>query len=140
QYSNDFDLDQTVNQAGAIFNYRKAKTVITFGTRTSMVNFQQKDRCTNKSYNRNFMNWLPQASYQYNFSAQKSLSVRYNGNTSQPSLQQIQPVRVNTDPLNITLGNPDLGPSFNSRFILNYNSYKVLSDRSIYLSASYNLT
>lgn len=140
QFSNNFDLDQTTNQAGAVFNYRKNKTVINFGTKTSFVDFKQADLNNNQNYTRSFMNWLPQARYQYNFSSYKTLSVSYNGNSTQPNVNQIQPVRVNTDPLNITLGNPDLGPSFSSRFNLYYNSYKVLSDKSIYLSASYNFT
>ncbi|MHB1179029.1 MAG: outer membrane beta-barrel protein, partial [Daejeonella sp.] len=140
QFSNNFDLGQTSNQAGAVFNYRQKKTVVTFGTRTSIVNFRQTDLYTNRKYTRDFLNWTPQASYQYNFSAQKSFSARYNGNSTQPNLDQIQPVRVNSDPLNITLGNQDLKPSFNNRFSLNYNSYKVLSDKSLYLNGSYSFT
>lgn len=140
QFSNNFDLAQTSNQTGAIFNYRQKKTVITFGTKASFVNFDQTDLYTNKQYNRNFMNWIPQASYQYNFSTQKSFSIRYNGNTNQPNITQIQPIRVNTDPLNITLGNPDLGPSFNSRFNIGFNSYKIISDRQIFINASYSFT
>ncbi len=49
-------------------------------------------------------------------------------------------MRINTDPLNVTLGNQDLDPSFNNRFSLNYNSYKVLSDKSLYLNGSYSFT
>lgn len=140
QYSNDFELEQTSNQVGAIFNYRKDKNVINFGTRVSAVDFKQTDLNTSKEYNRNFMNWLPQASYQYNFSKQKTFSFRYNGNSTQPNLNQIQPIRINTDPLNISLGNPDLRPSFTSNLSLSYNSYKVLSDKSLYFYGTYGFT
>ena len=140
EFSNDFDLVQTSNQAGAIFSYRKKKTVINFGSKTSLVNFDQTDRYTNKQYDRKFMNWMPQANFQYNFSNQKSFNARYTGYTTQPNISQIQPIRVNTDPLNITLGNPDLGPSFNNRLSVSFNSYKVISDQSIYMNASYSLT
>lgn len=140
QFSNNFDLEQVNNQIGAIFNYRKGKTVVNFGNRTNFVDFNQTDIDRNKKYERTFTNWQPQASYQYNFSTQKSFSVRYNGNSTQPSLSQIQPIRVNTDPLNITLGNPDLTPAFRSNLSVNYNSYKVLSDRSFYGYFSYNFT
>jgi hypothetical protein len=140
QFSNNFDLTQTANQAGAVFSYRQKKTVITFGSRASLVDFDQTDLYTKKEYDRNFVNWIPQASYQYNFSNQKSFSIRYNGNTTQPNITQIQPIRVNTDPLNITLGNPELGPSFNNRLNMSFNSYKVISDRQIYLNLSYSFT
>ncbi|WP_276364443.1 TonB-dependent receptor [Daejeonella sp. H1SJ63] len=140
EFSNDYELDQTSNQAGAIFNYRKDKNVINFGTRVNAVDFKQTDRYTGNVYKRDFLNWLPQASFRHNFSKQKSFEIRYNGNTTQPTLNQIQPIRINTDPLNITLGNPDLKPSFRSGFNLYYHSYKVLSDKSIYFSGSYSTT
>lgn len=134
-YSNDYELNQIINQGGAIFNYKKGKTTVNFGSKFSGVNFKQKDIYNDKTYTRNFINYMPQASYQYRFSDQKSIRLNYNGNSNQPSLDQIQPIRVNTDPLNITLGNPDLNPSFRSSFNLNFNSYKVLTSQSIYTGA-----
>lgn len=140
QFSNDYQLDQTINQGGAIFNYNKGKTLINFGSKFSGVDFKQEDLYNNKTYNRNFINYMPQASYQYRFSQQKSFRLNYNGSTNQPALDQIQPIRVNTDPLNITLGNPDLRPSFRSNISANYNSYKVLTNQSIYIGAYYSFT
>ncbi len=140
EFSNDFELDQTSNQAGAIFNYRKDKNVINFGTRLNAVDFRQTDRYTGNIYKRDFLNWLPQASFRHNFSKQKSFEVRYDGNTTQPNLNQIQPIKVNNDPLNIILGNPDLKPSFRSSLNLSYYSYKVLTDKSIYFRGYYSTT
>ncbi|HEY0176851.1 MAG TPA: outer membrane beta-barrel protein, partial [Pedobacter sp.] len=139
--SNDYSLDQLSNQVGAIFNYKKNnKTSINFGTRASVVRFQQMDENINVKYKRNFANWNPEASYQYRFSQQKSFRFRYNGYTSQPGIDQIQPIRVNTDPLNITLGNPDLKPSFTNRFNASYSSYKILSEQSVWMNGSYSFT
>ena len=139
-YSNDYELNQTINQGGAIFNYKKGKSVLNFGSKFSGVNFDQDDLYHNKTYTRNFINYMPQASYQYRFSQQKSFRISYNGNTNQPSLDQIQPIRVNTNQLNQTIGNPDLRPSFRSNINANYNSYKVLTNQSIWLSGSYSFT
>ncbi|QNN41610.1 outer membrane beta-barrel family protein [Pedobacter roseus] len=139
-YSNNFELNQTINQAGAIFNYKKGKTVINFGSKFSGVNFKQDDIYHNKSYVRNFINYMPQATYQYRFSQQKSLRISYNGNTDQPTLDQLQPVRVNNDPFNVVEGNQDLRPSFRSNINASYNSYKVLTNQSIWLSGSYSFT
>jgi len=139
-FSNNFELNQLANQGGANINIKKEKANISFGTKLSAVQFKQLDLYQNKSFNRNFINWNPSASYRYRFSQQKSLSVRYYGYTSQPSISQIQPIRENTDPLNITIGNPDLDPSFNSNFSLSYNSYKILTDQYIYLYGSYSFT
>ena len=140
EFSNDYQLDQVINQGGAIFNYKKGKSVFNAGSKFSGVNFKQEDLYNKVRYDRKFVNYMPQAMYQYNFSQQKSFRINYNGSTQQPSLEQIQPIRVNTDPLNITLGNPDLRPSFRSNISANYNSYKVLSSQSIYISGYYSFT
>lgn len=140
EFSNDYQLDQIINSGGAIFNYKKGKSVLNVGSKFSGVNFKQEDLYNQVRYDRKFVNYMPQAMYQYNFSQQKSFRINYNGNTQQPNLEQIQPIRVNTDPLNITLGNPDLRPSFRSSLNASYNSYKVLSSQSIYISGYYSFT
>ncbi|GAA4901558.1 outer membrane beta-barrel family protein [Mucilaginibacter defluvii] len=138
--SSDFKLNQLSNQAGAVFNYKKGKTTLNFGTRAAIVNFQQVNRINNMRFDRNFTNWFPQASWQYRFSQQKSFRLSYNGNTTQPTIDQVQPIRINNDPLNITLGNPDLDPSFTHRLNFNANSYKVLADEWMNLYGSYSFT
>ncbi len=140
KYSNNFELNQLSNQAGAIFSFRKGKQIATFGTKAVAVQFDQTDLLTQKEYNRNFLNWTPQASYQYKFNTRKSVRFNYNGYTSQPRIDQIQPVLNNNDPLNIALGNSSLKPSFGSRFNLYYSTYKTLSDQYFSISASYNFT
>jgi hypothetical protein len=68
------------------------------------------------------------------------MSLGYNGSQTQPTIDQLQPILVNTDPLNLVIGNPNLKPSFNHRLNANYNSYKVLSGQSIWAYGSYNFT
>lgn len=138
EFSNNFQADQLINQLGAIFSYKKGKTVVNFGTKTSFVNFDQIEKYSNQTFNRNFINWLPQAMYQYKFSAQKSFTVNYNGSTTQPTVNQLQPVRTNDDPLNIPEGNPLLKPAYNNRFNIRYNTYKVITNQNFYISGSGN--
>jgi hypothetical protein len=138
--SSNYKLNELSNQGGAIFNYKKGKTLFNFGTRVADVKFHQVDEYTGIPLNRNFINWMPQARYQYRFSQQSAFNFNYNGNTTQPTLDQIQPLRVNTDPLNIVLGNPDLKPSFTNSFNISYNSYKVVSSQYIYFYGNYAIT
>lgn len=140
EFSNDFEATQYTNQGGAIFNYKKGKTVLGFGTKVNAVNFDQYEALSNTRYKRSFFNWLPQLNYQYKFSAQRSIRFSYNGYMQQPTVDQLQPVRVNTDPLNQPLGNPDLKPSFSSNFNFGYNSYKVISNQSIYIGGYFSFT
>ncbi len=138
--SSDFRLNQVSNQAGAVLNYKKGKTIFNFGTKVSDVHFHEVDQFTNDALNRSFINWMPQARYEYRFSQFQSFSLQYNGNTTQPTLDEIQPLRVNNDPLNIVLGNPLLNPSFTNSFNFNYRSYKVISDQSVYVGGNYSFT
>jgi hypothetical protein len=140
QFSNNFKLDQSSHLAGAIFNYTQKKTIVNFGSRISAVSYNQTDLDNNIEYKRNYFNWSPQARYEYRFSQQGAFNVNYNGNTTQPRIDQIQPVRVNDDPLNITIGNADLKPSFRNSLNLNYYSYKVLTSQNIGVGANYSLT
>jgi hypothetical protein len=138
--SNHYIFNQTSNRGGLNFNYKKGKSLIRFGTYVANIHYQQTDEITGLSAKRNFTNWNPQANYQYRFSTYGSLSAGYNGSQTQPTIDQLQPIRVNTDPLNLIIGNPNLKPSFNHRFNANYNSYKVLSGQSIWAYGSYGFT
>lgn len=89
---------------------------------------------------RKFINWNPQASFNYSFTSQQRLGFYYYGATIQPTLQQIQPIRTNEDPLNITIGNPGLKPQFQNNFRFYYNDYKVMSQRGIWANAGFDFT
>jgi hypothetical protein len=139
-FSNFYTLNQVANQVGAFINFKGIKQSLNFGTKISNVAFKQIDEYTGGVFKRHFINWNPSARYSYNFSQQRSLYLSYYGNTSQPSINQIQPVRVNTDPLNIFLGNQALTPSYSSSFNLNFYDYKVLTDQYINLGMGYTFT
>jgi len=138
--SNFFKLNQFAHQAGAIFNYNKGKTIINIGTKAADVSFNQINLYTGTELKRQFINWFPQASYIYKFSQQSAFRANYTGQTQQPTISQIQPVKDNTNPLYVTLGNPNLIPSFYNHFIMSYNSYKIIGGENLYINADYGFT
>jgi hypothetical protein len=127
--SSNYTFNQFLNHAGAILNYKKGKLTFNFGTRVTDDQFHQLDNFTGNLNDRTFIDWAPQARLQYRFSPQKSFTFGYNGTTAQPTLEQLQPVASNSDPLNVIVGNPGLTPSFTNTFNINYQSYKVLTDQ-----------
>jgi hypothetical protein len=128
-YSSNYVFNQFLNHAGVVLNYKKGKLNFNFGTRVTDDQFHQVNEFTSNISDRTFFDWAPQAMLQYRFSPQKSIVFNYNGNTTQPTLEQLQPVATNSDPLNIIVGNPALTPSFTNTFNINYRSYKVLTDQ-----------
>ncbi|WP_179415044.1 outer membrane beta-barrel protein [Mucilaginibacter sp. E4BP6] len=138
--SNDYKFNQLTNQLGAIYNYQYKKATINFGTKVSDVAFKQIDEYTGDVLNRDFLNWAPQAMFLYKFSQYKAFRLTYNGNNTEPSIDQIQPVVINNDPLNITIGNPTLKPSFTNNINLFYNAYQVLGGQQIYVGGTFSNT
>ncbi|MDB4926258.1 TonB-dependent receptor [Mucilaginibacter sp.] len=139
-YSNDYKFDQLTNQLGAVFNYRTGTSIITFGTRTSIVNFKQVDEFTGIAYKRDFVNWMPQATYQYRVSQTKVFNVNYNGNTIQPQIGQLQPLKSNANPLNIFVGNPNLIPAFTNRINARYTANYPITNQNFSISGNFNMT
>lgn len=80
---------------------------------------------------RSVSNFTPTFDFRYRFSKQKNLRLNYRGYTSQPSMTDLMPITDNTDPLNVSKGNPDLKPSFTNRFSLQYNNYVQKRQRAI---------
>ncbi|HVX50889.1 MAG TPA: outer membrane beta-barrel family protein [Chitinophagaceae bacterium] len=137
-YSNNYKFNVLIHRGGAAYIYNRKKLRISAGNDMSYTSFTQTDVHADTSVKRSFVNWNPQSNITLQFSQQRRLSLRYNGYTNQPSIEQIQPVHVNDDPLNITIGNPALKPSFSNYMSLYYYDYKVLKERDISFNASYD--
>jgi len=136
--SSNYTFNQFLNHAGAILSYKKGKLTFNFGTRVTDDQFHQLDDFTGHLNDRTFIDWAPQARFQYRFSPLKSFTFEYNGTTTQPTLEQLQPVASNSDPLNVIVGNPALTPSFTNTFNINYRSYKVLTDQFFGVYGNYS--
>jgi hypothetical protein len=139
-FSNHYLFNNHAHTGGFNMRYTGKKVNFSVGTGLGTVSFKQTDVFTGNKRNINFTNLLPAANFSYAFAKQTRLNLSYNGNTRNPSLLQIQPLRDNTDPLNINIGNPDLQQEFTNSFNLNFNDYKVLKGRGIYVSANFSTT
>ncbi|MFA5713737.1 MAG: outer membrane beta-barrel protein [Bacteroidales bacterium] len=84
---------------------------------------------------RSVVNFSPSAMFNYRFNKERSLRLDYRGTTSQPSLNQLQPVPDNSNPLYIPIGNPDLLPVFNHRLYVTLRN----SNRAAYRSLNFRL-
>ncbi|MCO5242191.1 MAG: TonB-dependent receptor family protein [Chitinophagaceae bacterium] len=138
--TNDYDFIITTNAGGIAYRIAKKKYNITFGSDLGSQDYTQKDILKGSTLHYTRLNLFPKANISYNFKPQTSLYFNYNGNTQQPTIQQIQPIPENEDPLNIFTGNPELKAAFNHRFNIYFNDYKVLKQRGIYANFNLNIT
>lgn len=139
-YSNNYQFNVFTQQGGLTYLLVKKKFRFNAGTNIGFTSFHQRDLHADTTAQRKFVNWYPQASLSYSPANQTRLQLGYSGYTAQPGLEQLQPIRTNDDPLNITVGNPGLKPSFDNRLSLSLNDYKILSERSIWVDLSYSFT
>ena len=138
-YSNNFDLNAYSNNGTVAARYKgkKLKGMIGAGVSAIQLNLDNIDLVKKTKYN--FTGFTPQAQLRYEFKPQSGVSFYYRGNTVQPTLNQLQPLRDNTDPLSIYIGNPDLKVGFNHNLNFNYNDFKILKNRYIYGNVGINL-
>lgn len=73
----------------------------------------------------------PQIRFRYKFSKTAQLDIRYRGSSSQPSMTDLLAVVDDADPLNISMGNPGLKPSWNNTLRINYNGYNPTRQQGI---------
>ena len=136
--SNDYENIYYTNRFG--INYRvtqkKYNYSIGMAVQPALLNSVSKIN----SYRQNLVNYLPSARFSYKFSRSRSFDINYSGRTSQPSYSQLQPVTDNTDPLNITVGNPDLRPEFTNTLNLRFNNFDLAKGNVFFSNFSLTAT
>ena len=130
--TNDFKTRIVVNTPGVKISYNNKKFKYNFGAAVGITNFDLEDKSMNKNYIRDYLNFFPSASMSYDYKSNHSLRINYNGYNTQPTINQLQPLRNNNDELNQYIGNPDLKPSFTNSINLNHFSSNFLAGSYMY--------
>jgi hypothetical protein len=138
--SNQFKQNIIQNIPSAKINFANKKLKINAGSGFGFTNFELRDLTFNKDYIRNYVNFFPAANITYTYKPNHSIRFSYNGNTRQPTINQLQPLRNNNDFFNEYIGNPDLKPSFTNSFNLSHNSYNFIKDLYAYININGRLT
>lgn len=131
QLTNEFISNYIYQRPGFHFRMNRQKYNITVGTSYQMTALRGTVRLYEngqgelvvKPVDRTFNNVLPVARINYDFSTFKHLRFDYETSVQEPSIQQLQPVIDNSDPLNISMGNPNLKPAYAHRFTTNFTTF-----------------
>ena len=138
--SNEFKQNIIQNIPSFKVNFANKKLKVNLGSGFGFTDFKLQDLTYNKDYDRNYVNFYPTANVTYTYKSNHSIRFTYNGNTTQPTINQLQPLRNNTDVINQYIGNPDLKPSFTNSFNLSHNGYNFLNDIYMYQSLNFRIT
>lgn len=89
---------------------------------------------------RNVVNIAPTFDFRYRFSKLSNLRINYRGTTTQPNMTDLLDITDDSDPLNVTKGNPGLKPSFTNTLRVYYNTYLQEHQRAIMTYVNYSNT
>ena len=105
-------INRYINQrAGVSFTWQTDKINAQLGAQVNPTNTHNETN--GETYDEKVVNWSPAARIRYSITDNMQLTFNYDGRSSQPSTSQLMPVPDNTDPLNVSLGNPNLTSYFN---------------------------
>lgn len=135
QLSNLYDNQYYYHRGGLSYRYVGNQMNISTGLNVQEASLIGTFPRTETSLNRSFSNLLPNLRMRYDLANNRNLNFNYETSVNQPSLTQLQPIIDNTDPLNITIGNPNLRPEYNHSFSLNYFSFNTTRFRNFFGNA-----
>ena len=139
--SNTFENDYLTHRSTVGYNLRGQK-----GTFTLRAVYQWAILDNDQTFpfednvDRTFTNFIPTISYRYRAGFGKSININYRASTQAPSVNQLQSVIDNSDPLNISAGNPNLDQSYTHNGTIRYNKVNSETNTTFFtlLSASFS--
>lgn len=121
--SNTFSTNYITNKGGLTYRYMDSSFNFNIGVDFQNANLDnQRSLPFNNNIKRSFNNIMPSARLQYNFDRKKTLRLFYRTSTNAPSVDQLQDVVNNTNPLQQSSGNPNLVQSYQHNLAIRYNA------------------
>ncbi len=131
------------HEAGITFRYVTDKMNLNAGVTwlPQQTELDYKYQGIDTLFDRKVLDYVsPNIRFRYKWSKQTTLNIRYRGSTSQPSMTDLIDITDDSNPLNITKGNPGLKPSFSNNVNANFNTYNTDAQRGINVFATYSNT
>ncbi|WP_315815983.1 outer membrane beta-barrel protein [Paraflavitalea speifideaquila] len=138
--SNDYDFMVNTHITGATLSWGRKKINITAGSKVFHSGLDQVNNDLKAQTKRRFVNLAPQLNVSLRVFKNGSININYSGNTAQPSIEQLQPLRRTSTRLYIQEGNPDLKPAFRHQGSINFNRYNPVKGSSMYGNIGINYT
>ncbi|MBC7937681.1 MAG: TonB-dependent receptor [Rhizobacter sp.] len=112
-FSNRFDNTITTHRGGITYRFQESRDAqFSIGLNAQGAKLES-DRTfpTVSKINQSFFDFLPNAMYRKKFNAKNSVRLFYRANVNFPSVNQLQDVYDNSNPLRVSVGNPGLKQS-----------------------------
>ncbi len=136
-YSNNLDFKTNLLKGEIAYRVQKSKYYFATYLGIGKTNFKQIDKYNSQTLQSAFINFFPKIVSFYQIARREKVFFNYDGTTINPSIQQIQNLKSNIDPLNIISGNSDLTPSFYNSAKLSYWAAKTKTERDFWVRLNY---
>ena len=132
--SNDFQYDEEIHAAYAIFGNKVNKFSYQGGLRAEYTHVQTLLRTTRENNDKKYANLFPSLFLNYELNPGDALQLSYSRRLRRPRFWDLNPFFTFANPLSIRSGNPDLDPEFSHSFDLGHIKYwdKATLSSSIY--------
>lgn len=139
--SNNFKSLYSNASAGVSYRWQKSRWSwnISVNAQQAWLNNDQQFPAV-YSLSRPFRNILPGGMLMYKPNEREGLRVFYRSSTNAPSIDQLQEVANNSNPLNVSMGNSNLRQDFQHALFSRYSWVNVKKGSSVFLMISGTLT
>ena len=135
--SNTFNNNYVTQEAEIGYQYQKEKLKVQVEGEYQLATLQNEQIFPRAfDMERTFESILPSVRIDYELSESKSIEFNYRTWTNAPSIDQLQDVIDNSNPLQLRTGNPDLDQSYQSWIRARYRTNNPETNRSLYASIS----
>jgi hypothetical protein len=138
--SNAYESTFSYGRGGLNWRYFSERVNINTGLAVQKSSLAGVLLTTNTPINKDFFNVLPSFDLRYTMSKNQRLDFRYSTRMNEPSITQLQPVPDNSNPVNISVGNPDLGAEYAHSGRFNYSLFDQFSFTSFFASVQATYT
>ncbi|HTL09828.1 MAG TPA: TonB-dependent receptor, partial [Chitinophagaceae bacterium] len=144
QQTNYFTNSFTANRVGANFRVQQKKYNYQLGGTVQFAALQShvfnNGSSKDSVISRHYINFNPNANFNYSPRAGQNLRFNYRGRTNQPSTTQLQNVLDVSNPQNIRTGDPDLKQEFIHNLNMGYNRFVLANFQFIAFNVNASLT
>jgi len=139
--SSVFENPYLTQRAGISFRKGDRNKQISFGLDFQSATLESDQQYPEVAYvKRTFTNILPNLQFNLPLSKKENIRLFYRANTNPPSVNQLQDVINNNNPLMLTTGNPDLDQSFAHRIGGRYQFTDTKKSQSLFVNFFGSLT
>lgn len=133
--SNNFQRDYMTNGVGTRYNYKTETTTFNFGVKYQNAQMVNERLFPEPNFKRDyaFDGAVIETEFRYRKTKEGgNFYIGYSGEPNYPSVEQLQDVLNNDNPLQLSSGNPNLKQSFNNNVSLRYRGANV--EKSLFWS------